>query len=86
MTPKYPAQTFTNIDPSKWARVIDAIKKETGITISTSTGVASGKGITINWTYSPDTETLVVDLVDRKFYDPSEQTIDQKIATLIADA
>jgi hypothetical protein len=80
---KYAPQTFQNIDPSKWSRIIDSIKAETGIVISTSMGAATGKGIMISWNYAADTQTLVVDLVSRAFYDPSEQTIDQKIAALV---
>lgn len=80
------SQTFTNIDAAKWECIKAAVKDKAGISITTDTGVASAKGITISWTYASAAETLLISLVKRSFYDPSETTIDQDIATWIQAA
>jgi hypothetical protein len=88
-TSRYASQTFTGVDQAKWDKIVASVKNACGIDMSTSMGsvnspaTASKSGITISWVYSQETQTLVVDLVDRKFYDPSEQEIDQRIANWI---
>lgn len=79
-------QTFTNIDAAKWLRIQASVKAKAGIDITTDTGIASAKGITISWTYTQATEALLISLVKRSFFDPSEQTIDTDIAQWIASA
>lgn len=80
------SQTFSNIDPAKWQRIQASVKAKAGIDITTDTGIASAKGITISWTYTATTETLLISLVKRSFYDPPEATIDTDIAQWIAQA
>ena len=90
-TSKYASQTFTNIDQAKWAKICASVLNASGIDMSTNMGSqnqpasATKSGITISWCYSPVTQMLTVDLVQRKFYDPSEQDIDQRIAKWITD-
>lgn len=86
MSQKYAAQTFQNVDQFKWQRIVAKVKAEAGIDMVNTMGSASAKGVTISWVYSADTQTLVVDLVKREFFDPNEQTIDQKIAAWVAAA
>ena len=83
---KFAAQTFPNVDQFKWQRIVDKVKESIGIDMSNTMGSGTAKGITISWVYSPDTQTLIVDLVKRSFFDPSEKEIDQKIADWIAAA
>jgi hypothetical protein len=83
---KYAAQTFTKIDQFKWERIRDAVEHQTGIVMANTTGAGTAKGITISWVYSTDTQTLIVDLVKRSWYDPSEGEIDQRLAEWIAAA
>jgi hypothetical protein len=79
-------QSFSNIDGAKWSRIQVAVKAKAGIDISSDFGVASSKGITISWNYVAPTETLVIKLVKRSFYDPSSDTIDTDIAQWIEAA
>lgn len=92
MTQKYAALTFQNVDQFKWKRICAKVLAELGIDMSRNIGSAimpaeaSEKGVTISWVFSSDTKTLIVDLVGRKFYDPSEQKIDQKITDVVTNA
>jgi hypothetical protein len=92
MSQKYEAQTFQNVDKAKWLRICEKVKAIIGIDMSntlgsaTSPAIASGRGITISWVYSSETQTLIVDLVKREFFDPGEKEIDRKIAELIDEA
>ena len=54
--------------------------------MSNTMGSGTAKGITISWVYSSDTQTLVLDLVKREFFDPSEGEIDKRITDWIANA
>jgi hypothetical protein len=83
---KYAALTFQNVDQAKWARIQNKVKEALGIDMSKTMGSATAKGVTISWVFSSDMQTLVVDLVKREFFDPSEKEIDQKIADWIASA
>lgn len=83
MTQSYAAQTFTGIDAAKWARIQAKVKESLNIDMSNNVGAGSHDGVTISWVYSSETQTLITDLVNRSFLDPSEQTIDAKLAAWI---
>jgi hypothetical protein len=80
------SQTFSNIDAAKWQRIQASVKSKASIDITTDTGIASAKGVTISWTYTLAIENLLISLVKRSFYDPSQATIDTDIAQWISAA
>jgi hypothetical protein len=86
MTQKYAALSFQNVDQFKWVRIRAKVLAAVGIDMSNTMGSGTAKGITISWVYSSDTQTLVVDLVKREFFDPSEGEIDKRITDWIGNA
>jgi len=80
------SQTFQGIDADKWLRIKEAVLNKAGIGINSLIGSGSAKGITLSWSYSPDTQVLITTLVKRSFYDPSAEVIDSDIAAMVAAA
>lgn len=79
-------QSFNGVDAAKWERIKAVVKTATGIDMATDAGAGSAKGIQIAWSYDPIKQTLDTTLVKRSWYDPSETTIEQKIADEVAAA
>jgi hypothetical protein len=75
--------TFTDVSPAKWDEIKAKVQSEAGITISSDSGEAQAKGITISWNYD-GSSTLVITVEDTSWYDPSEASIDQQIQAWIA--
>ena len=80
------SQTFPGIDSVKWDKIRLKVMKETGIAITSNLGSGSAKGITLSWSYSPDSKILVTTLVKRAWFDPSETEIETDLAALISAA
>ena len=80
------SQTFTNIDSYKWNRIRAVVEEKAGIEIKGNVGIASGKGITLSWSYNPDSDVLVITMVKRAFYDPSQDVIEADIAAMVEAA
>jgi hypothetical protein len=77
-------QVYQNIAPDRFDRIAAAVQARTGIAVSGDVGEASAKGITISWTYYPQTQTLTVTLVRRiPLIDPSQATILADIDALV---
>jgi hypothetical protein len=59
-----PAQTFNDITPADFDKLVAAVKSKLGIEISGLQGQASGSTplgeITIQWDYYPDSEALTL--------------------------
>lgn len=79
-------QSFPNIDAAKWERIKDLILLKVDIKIEADHGTASAKGIELTWTYNLSNTSLIVTLDSRKFFDPSAEVIDLKIADMVANA
>jgi hypothetical protein len=80
------SQTFQGIDGDKWQRIVASVKENAGIELGGDTGQATEHGVTLSWNYDPQAQTLEVTLVGRAWYDPSEATIDAKLAAWINGA
>jgi len=70
-------QQFTPFTADHWATLKAAVDDK--LAVASDTGTASRGGITIRWAYDAQKELLEIQLMDRKWFDPSEATIDQKI-------
>jgi hypothetical protein len=87
---QYASQTFTGITASRWSAICTSVLLSTGINMSQNLGTedipakASKNGITIEWVCNLNTGVLTIDLQQRKFFDPGEQEIDQRIAKWIS--
>ncbi|HLH36012.1 MAG TPA: hypothetical protein VKX41_15170 [Alloacidobacterium sp.] len=82
MTEMHAIQQFTPFTPVNWETLKAAVKEKTGIDITSDAGLASSRGITLRWAYDAQAQTLEVQLMDRKWYDPDEPAIDQMIHDL----
>ena len=80
------SQQFTGIDPAKWDRIRLKVLNEAGIDITSNLGSGSAKGISLSWSYVPDSETLTATLVKRSWYDPSEAVIETDLAAMVTAA
>lgn len=77
-----PIQTFSNVSPVRWAIIKSAVQAKTDIAVTSDSGTASSKGVTLRWSYIPN--TLEVQVMDRKFYDPSESDLEADIAAIVS--
>lgn len=80
------SQTFQCIDADKWLRIKEVVLNKAGIGINSLVGNGSAKGITLSWSYSPDTQVLITTLVKRSFYDPSADVIEADLAEMVKAA
>jgi hypothetical protein len=80
-----PAQTFTGITQVKFDAITAAVKAKIGITITADDGQDAADGFTISWTYSPDSETLIIQVLDKPWWAP-DGTVQSQISNLINNA
>jgi hypothetical protein len=73
-----------DVTPEQWIRVKSAVLAKTSIAITTDSGEASAKGLTISWNYADG--KLLITVLKHAWYDPSLETIDADISDMIADA
>ena len=72
---------FPNITPARWQEICTAVSAK-GFTITGNSGSGSKSGVTIQYTYVPDSQLLEL-VISREWYDPSIQSIEAELTALV---
>lgn len=78
-----PSVVFPSVTSEQWKAIKDKVLSEAGVVMAGDSGSASAKGITIGWDYVEQTQQLTVTLINRQWFDPSPETIEQKISDVV---
>ena len=77
-------QVFTNFTPGKWAAFINKIKANTGVQITTFSGIVTHGSFEFAYTYDKISEVLTVQCLNKPFF-INQSTIINGLAEEIAD-
>lgn len=84
MTPD--VHQFTGIDAAKWESIKALVQTKLGLNITSDIGDQSKDGIELSWSYNATTLDLTITLINREWFDPSQQTIDTDIESWVTTA
>ena len=65
--PPSPPQVFNGVTPDQYARLVEKAKAA-GINLVGNSGTTSQYGVEVSWNYSPETQTLTLQVLKTPFF------------------